>query len=157
MRARFVVNAAGVHAGRIAQMADGEELRCWPRKGQYAVIDRLFAERLSKIVFCTHSPDTKGINVVPTTHGSALLGPTVLDIDDPEDRSTDRDTVAALVASARRLVPRHHHRSGDQNLRGQPTRRRRTAPAALRQPGSTTCFTAPTGPPGSASRLRRPT
>ena len=105
VRARFVVNAAGVHAGRIAQMADGEELRCWPRKGQYAVIDRLFAERLSKIVFCTHSPDTKGINVVPTTHGSALLGPTVLDIDDPEDRSTDRDTVAALVASARRLVP----------------------------------------------------
>jgi hypothetical protein len=28
-----------------------------------------------------------------------------LDIDDPEDKSTDRDTVAALVESARRLVP----------------------------------------------------
>lgn len=105
VRARFVVNAAGVQAGQIAQMAGGEELRCWPRKGQYAVIDRLFAERLSRIVFCTHLPDTKGINVVPTTHGSALLGPTALDIDDPEDKSTDRDTVAALVESARRLVP----------------------------------------------------
>ena len=157
VRARFVVNAAGVHAGRIAQMADGEELRCWPRKGQYAVIDRLFAERLSKIVFCTHSPDTKGINVVPTTHGSALLGPTVLDIDDPEDRSTDRDTVAALVASGARSGSRHHHRSGDQNLRGQPTRRRRNSTGCASTAGSKTCFTAPTGPPGSASRLRRPT
>ena len=105
VRARFVVNTAGVAAGRVAQMAGGEELRCWPRKGQYAVIDRLFAERLSTIVFCTHSPDTKGINVVPTTHGSALLGPTALDIDDPDDKSTDSDTVAALVDSARRLVP----------------------------------------------------
>lgn len=105
VRARFVVNAAGVAAGQIAQMAGGEELRCWPRKGQYAVIDRLFAEHLSTIVFCTHSPDTKGINVVPTTHGSALLGPTALDIDDPADNSTDHDTIAKLVSSARRLVP----------------------------------------------------
>ncbi|WP_458319297.1 FAD-dependent oxidoreductase [Mycolicibacterium brisbanense] len=105
VRARFIVNAAGVGAGQIAQLAGGEELHCWPRKGQYAVIDRLFAERLSTIVFCTHSPDTKGINVVPTTHGSALLGPTALDIDDPHDKATDNDTVAALIESARRLVP----------------------------------------------------
>ena len=105
IRARFVVNAAGVQAGRVAQMAGGEELRCWPRKGQYAVIDRMFAERLSRIVFCTHSPDTKGINVVPTTHGSALLGPTAADIQDAEDKATDAETVAALVESARRLVP----------------------------------------------------
>lgn len=105
VRARFVVNAAGVHAGHIAKLAGGEDLRCWPRKGQYAVIDRAFAEQLSTIVFCTHSPDTKGINVVPTTHGSALLGPTATDIDDPDDKATDADTVSAMIDSARRLVP----------------------------------------------------
>ena len=75
MQARFVVNAAGLGAGRISALAGGEPIATWPRKGQYVVLDRSFGERLSKIVFCTHLPDTKGINVVPTVHGSALLGP----------------------------------------------------------------------------------
>ena len=56
-------------------------------------------------MFCTHSATTKGINVVPTTHGSALLGPTALDLTDPEDRATDATTIAAVIESATRLVP----------------------------------------------------
>jgi glycerol-3-phosphate dehydrogenase len=56
-------------------------------------------------VFCTHSATTKGINVVPTTHGSALLGPTALDITDPDDKATDALTVSALIESAKKLVP----------------------------------------------------
>jgi glycerol-3-phosphate dehydrogenase len=106
--ARFIVNAAGVGAGTISELAGGEPLRYWPRKGQYAVLDRAFAQRLSHIVFGTHSASTKGINVVPTTHGSALLGPTALDGTDPEDRATDAATVAGLIASATRLVPDIH-------------------------------------------------
>lgn len=86
----------------------GEPLDYWPRKGQYAVVDRAFAGRLRKIVFCTHSATTKGINVVPTTHGSALLGPTATDHDNPRDTSTDVATVEALIDSARRLVPALH-------------------------------------------------
>jgi glycerol-3-phosphate dehydrogenase len=105
VRARFVVNAAGVGAGTISALAGGEPLTFWPRKGQYAVLDRAFAERLGHIVFCTHSATTKGINVVPTTHGSALLGPTALDLTDPEDKATDAETIDAVIDSAARLVP----------------------------------------------------
>jgi glycerol-3-phosphate dehydrogenase len=105
IRARFIVNAAGVAAGRVSRMAGGEELSYWPRKGQYAVLDRAFAGSLSRIVFSTHSATTKGINVVPTTHGSALLGPTALDAGDPADKATDRETVDRVIASAATLVP----------------------------------------------------
>ena len=105
VRCRFIVNAAGVAAGAVSSMAGGEGMRYWPRKGQYAVLDRVFAQQLSHIVFCTHSATTKGINVVPTTHGSALLGPTATDLDDPDDKATDEETVAALIDSAARLVP----------------------------------------------------
>ncbi|BBY86613.1 NAD(P)/FAD-dependent oxidoreductase [Mycolicibacterium tokaiense] len=108
VRARYVVNAGGVGAGAVSRMAGGEPLDYWPRKGQYAVVDRAFAGRLRKIVFCTHSATTKGINVVPTTHGSALLGPTATDHDNPRDTSTDVATVEALIDSARRLVPALH-------------------------------------------------
>ncbi|MFJ6564239.1 NAD(P)/FAD-dependent oxidoreductase [Streptomyces sp. NPDC091412] len=105
LTARFVVNAAGVGAAEISRLAGGEPLVSWPRKGQYAVVDRSFGQRLSSIVFCTHLPDTKGTNVVPTTHGSVLLGPTAHDIEDPDDRSTDAETIEAVVEQAARLVP----------------------------------------------------
>jgi glycerol-3-phosphate dehydrogenase len=105
VKASFIVNAAGLAAGRVSQLAGGEELHYWPRQGQYAVLDRAFAGQLSRIVFSTHSATTKGINVVPTTHGSALLGPTARDHDDPGDRATDLRTVDRLVDSAVTLVP----------------------------------------------------
>lgn len=102
---RFVVNAAGIEADHVNAMAGGETLRIWPRKGQYVVLDRAFGDRLTKIVFSTHTPQTKGSNVVPTTHGSVLLGPTALDIEDRDDRATDPETVAWILENARRLVP----------------------------------------------------
>ena len=102
---RVVVNAAGAAAGAVSAMAGGEPFRVWPRKGQYVVLDREFGRRLRSIVFSTQLPDTKGVNVVPTTHGSCLLGPTATDIEDPADRATDPETVAGLLSRARRLVP----------------------------------------------------
>jgi glycerol-3-phosphate dehydrogenase len=105
VRARFVVNAAGVAAGRVSAIAGGEKLTYWPRKGQYAVLDRVFASSLSRIVFSTHSATTKGVNVIPTTHGSALVGPTAEDQEDPGDKATDPDTIERLIASAATLVP----------------------------------------------------
>jgi glycerol-3-phosphate dehydrogenase len=102
---RFVVNAGGVEGDHVSAMAGGETLRTWPRKGQYVVLDRAFGEKLTKIVFSTHTPQTKGSNVVPTTHGSVLLGPTALDIEDHDNRATDPETVAWILENARRLVP----------------------------------------------------
>lgn len=68
LRTRFVVNAAGVEADHVSALASGETLRTWPRKGQYVVLDRAFGEKLTKIVFSARTPQTKGSNVVPTTH-----------------------------------------------------------------------------------------
>ena len=45
IRARFVVNAAGLGAGRIAELAGGEDLRTWPRKGEYLLVDRELGRR----------------------------------------------------------------------------------------------------------------
>jgi glycerol-3-phosphate dehydrogenase len=102
---RFVVDAAGVRAGDVSALAGGEPVAMWPRKGQYALLDREFGRRLRSIVFCAHLADTKGVNVVPTTHGSCLLGPTATDHDDDRDRTTDAETIAHLRDAAARLVP----------------------------------------------------
>ncbi|CAB4334003.1 MAG: FAD-dependent oxidoreductase [Actinobacteria bacterium] len=105
INARFIVNAAGVAAAAISEMAGGEKFTTVPRKGQYVVLDRSYAHKLSTIVFSTHSSTTKGSNVVPTTHGSALLGPTAQDHMDPEDKSTDTETIEWIISNAAKLVP----------------------------------------------------
>lgn len=102
---RFVVNASGLALGMISDLAGGESLAMWPRKGQYWLLDRAFGERLSHIVFATPLPDTKGIHVVPTTNGTALLGPSAEDNDRPDDKETDGATLDYIFERAKRLVP----------------------------------------------------
>src|SRR4029079_14137420 len=91
IEADFFVNAAGLHADVISTLAGGDSFHMWPRKGQYWILDREFGSRLPHIIFSCPSVETKGIHVVPTTRGSILLGPTVEDGEDREDKSTTRD------------------------------------------------------------------
>lgn len=102
---RAVINAAGLHADVISRLAGGEEFRMWPRKGQYWILDREFGARLKHIVFAAPAAETKGIHVVPTTRGSVLLGPTVEECDDRDDKATSLATLEHALAQARRLVP----------------------------------------------------
>ncbi len=103
--ARFVVNAAGVEADHISALAGGEEFRCWPRQGQYWLLDRELGGRFSKVVGGVPTPVTRGIYAVPTTNRSLLLGPTADDRTDRGDRAVDHDTLEAVLAAAQRLVP----------------------------------------------------
>ena len=105
LRTRFVVNAAGLGLGLVSHLAGGEEFRMTPRKGEYWLLDREFGSQLSHIVFAAPLPDTKGIHVVPTTNGTALLGPSVEDNDRPYDKATDEATLDYVFERARRLVP----------------------------------------------------
>jgi glycerol-3-phosphate dehydrogenase len=103
--ARFVVNATGVGAGTVSALAGGEPLDPRPRKGQYWVLDRAFGARMRWIVLPVPAPDTRGVQVVPTTNGSVLLGPSAADIDDEWDRATDSACLDEIMARTQALVP----------------------------------------------------
>ena len=49
--------------------------------------------------------ESRGVYVVPTTHGSLLLGPTARDGEDRGDRGVDAASLEAVFDAARRLVP----------------------------------------------------
>ena len=103
--ARFVVNASGVRLGDVSSLAGGETFRMWPRKGEYWVLDREFGSQLQRIVFAAPSKESKGIHVVPTSDGTALLGPSAIEIDSPDDKSTHEQVLASVFERAQRLVP----------------------------------------------------
>lgn len=103
--ARYFINAAGLGSGRISELAGGEPFRMWPRQGQYWILDREFGQQMNRIVLPVPMPNSRGIEVAPTTNGSVLLGPDAVDGTDPADTSTDPARLREVFERTRRLVP----------------------------------------------------
>lgn len=105
IKTRFIVNAAGLGSGVVSTLARGERFHDWPRKGQYWVLDRSFGSRLRTVVVPVPGQITRGIQIVPTTNGSALLGPDAADHDDPLDLAVEPAALTELVARTSELIP----------------------------------------------------
>lgn len=105
LRTRYLVNAAGLGSHAVSTFAGGESFHDWPRKGQYWVLDRAFGSQLKTVVVPVPGQITRGVQVVPTTNGSALLGPDASDHDDPLDVSVEPDALATLIAKTSELIP----------------------------------------------------
>jgi glycerol-3-phosphate dehydrogenase len=103
--ARYVVNAAGLHAAEIARMVGDDSFSIRPRKGQLVVIDPAAAPPINTILLPTPTQRSKGILIAPAAHGNLLLGPTAEDGNDIDDWATSADGLAAVRAGAQRLVP----------------------------------------------------
>jgi glycerol-3-phosphate dehydrogenase len=102
---RFVVNAAGLGADVVSRLLGAEEFSIWPRRGEYLLLDRELSQTIDRIVTPLPTEHTRGVMVVPSTHGSVLLGPTALDDEDKSDRSTHPDVLDSVFEGCRRLVP----------------------------------------------------
>ena len=102
-----VVNAAGLMADRVAQMAGLSEPVLFPRRGEYLLLDKKVGSLVSSVVFPTPNKMSKGTLVVPTIDGGILLGPTAEDLDAEEKEATEttRDGLHGAIEGARRLVP----------------------------------------------------
>ncbi len=105
VRARFVLNAAGVHAGRVAVMAGLDGYRVRARKGEEYLLDKRLRGLVTGVIYPCPSPTSKGTLVIPTYDGTIMIGPTADEVDDPEDTTTTAAGAARVLAAAKRLVP----------------------------------------------------
>lgn len=105
--ARFVVNAAGLGLAHVSALAGGRALEVTPRNGQYWVMDPAWGRRLSRIVIPVRgpAPQTRGVQVIPTTSGAALVGPTAEDMPGGDDTATRAPQLQTVLEHGRRLVP----------------------------------------------------
>jgi glycerol-3-phosphate dehydrogenase len=105
VHARFVLNAAGVHAAAIATMAGVGGYRVRARKGEEYLLDKRLRGLVTNVVYPCPSPTSKGTLVIPTYDGTIMIGPTADLVDDPDDTTTTADGAARVLAAAKRLVP----------------------------------------------------
>ena len=104
LKAKYVVNAAGVHADRFHNMMSAEKIHITPRRGDYCLLDKTAGNLVDKTIFTLPGKFGKGILVTPTVHGNLLLGPTAIDIDDPEGTNTTREGLDEVIGKAQNSV-----------------------------------------------------
>jgi len=104
IKARFVVDAAGLHADAIADMVDAGGFRIRARKGEEYLLDKRLVGYVKRIVFPCPTPTSKGILVIPTYDGTLMVGPTAT-WTDKDDLSTTAEGSAEVFEGARKLAP----------------------------------------------------
>ena len=73
--APYVVNAAGVDAISVHNMAAPQKYVSKPRRGEYFLLDKAEGSRTDHTIFQCPNEDGKGVLVTPTVHGNLLVGP----------------------------------------------------------------------------------
>ena len=86
----WVINAAGLYADEISQMAGIDEFKIVPRRGEYYIFSRDAYPKVRRILFPAPKPWTKGVVVTTTVDGHLMIGPNAEDL--PEEEKEMRET-----------------------------------------------------------------
>ena len=116
--ARFVVNAAGVQAGEVHEMAAPANFKTIPCRGEYYLLDKSEGTRVNRVIFQCPTKAGKGILVAPTVHGNLIVGPNAENIEDGGDTANTADGLAFVAEMARKSVPEVDLRASIRNFAG---------------------------------------
>jgi glycerol-3-phosphate dehydrogenase len=105
IRARWLINAAGLGSDAVDRMLGHDDFTVTPRRGQLVVFDKLARHLVSAIILPIPTGTTKGVLVAPTIYGNLLVGPTAEDLPDKTDTATTGIGLQSLVAAGAAIVP----------------------------------------------------
>ena len=95
---KVVVNAAGVFAEDIAEMAEDRFFSIHPRRGTNAILDKKARHHIKTIYSLlgtqSKSGHTKGGGIVGTVDGNVLVGPDAAETMEKEDFATHKDSIS---------------------------------------------------------------
>ena len=104
LEARYVVNAAGLDAQAVHEMAAPSSFAIHPSRGQYFLLDKSEGTRVGRVIFQCPNEHGKGVLVTPTVHGNLLVGPNAEPVEG-EDTATTAAGLDFVRETALRSVP----------------------------------------------------
>ena len=105
LKARWVVNAAGLYSDVVHRLAGRDGFAVTPRRGELIVFDKLARPLVNHILLPIPTGKTKGVLIAPTVFGNVMLGPTADDVDDKTDTASSVDGLERLRSLGLRLMP----------------------------------------------------
>ncbi len=114
---RFVINAAGIHSGKIHTLVGGSDFGINPVRGQYYLLDKSQGQLVNHVIFQCPTKDGKGVLVSPTVHGNLIVGPNYEPIE-TESRATTGKGLQYVAASSKKSVPSVSFRENIRNFAG---------------------------------------
>lgn len=104
IKAKYIINAAGIYADKIHNMICKEKFKIIPRKGEYYVMDKSQGNIVNHTIFPCPSKVGKGILVTPTVHGNILIGPNAVDLEDKESLNTTSEGLKYIRKSVAHIT-----------------------------------------------------
>jgi len=126
---RIVINAAGVYADEIAEMAGDRTFTIHPRRGTDIITDKKsgymvrssmgvspFAILPQQLTTLSKNPitrmingfigksHTKGVGLIHSVHGNMLIGPNAIETPDREDTATHGDEVNSIMETQQQIA-----------------------------------------------------
>lgn len=105
IKARFVVNCAGVYSEEIAKMAGDDHFEVIPNRGEYMIGDKNFPVKPNTILFTLPSEKGKGILFSRTVDDNVIIGPNSHRVADKSDTSVTSEGLDEILKGAQRLIP----------------------------------------------------
>lgn len=103
IKAKTVINAAGVYSDKVAKMVGVEDFTITPRRGEYILFDKN-SLNFNKIIFPTPSLQSKGIVISKTLHNNFFIGPNAHEIDSKEGNQTTIVGLNEILMGAKTLI-----------------------------------------------------
>lgn len=104
IHARYVINAAGVYADDIAEMAGAKTFTIHPRRGTLIVFDKDKKGVMTRFVGTPPQNYTKGGGPMETPEGNSLWGPSAVEVPDKEDIAVDDDDIESVITKGMSLI-----------------------------------------------------
>lgn len=105
VRARYVVNAAGLVGDTVDRWFGYDRFTVTPRRGELLVFDKQARPLTDRIVLPVPTKLGKGVLVSPTIYGNIMLGPTAEDLQDKTATGTSAGGFEFLLRKGERIIP----------------------------------------------------
>jgi glycerol-3-phosphate dehydrogenase len=105
IRARYIINAAGIGSDEVNGMLGHSQFKVTPRRGQLIIYDKLARPLVNHVLLPVPTSITKGVLISPTVYGNILLGPTAEDLNDKSATETTHEGLNFLLEKGKQILP----------------------------------------------------